>query len=229
MACNKYSLAFKRSNSTILSGTASVLHEGDTVSLNVVKYGNFYVDKELNTTYTTTIKNARYKFSISLSFPAYFTLTLSYKDSKLNMNHYLIEPGDSLWFERIGSDSIHFSGKGANKLRVQYESRKIQLEWLKKISGWDPQQIKQTFAILDSSSTQEIKYLNDNKKILGDTLFTILFADVLGESGLKIDNFLPYNSPTAVEIWSRALIDYKDAVCEKYNVFNPYNNILKYS
>jgi thiol-disulfide isomerase/thioredoxin len=114
-------------------------------------------------------------------------------------------------------------------MRVQYELRKINDEWFKKITSWEPPQIRETFKILDSCSVKEIKYLNANKKILGDRLYTILFADILGESGLKIDNFLPYNSPSFVEAWLNVLSDYKDEVWEKYNVFKPDNNFLKYS
>jgi thiol-disulfide isomerase/thioredoxin len=228
MACDTYSRGLNNSDSTILIGNAPFLNEGDTVTLIVNKYGNF-IDKELLATYTTTIKNGTYKFSVKLFVPAYFSLQLSKKNIKLNILHYLIEPGDSILIARIDNDSIQLSGKGSDRLRVQIENKKIRLESFKKIGGWDTLKIKRTFAIRDSSAIKEIEHLRANKKILGDTLYTILLADIVGESGLKIDYFLNYNSPPIVEIWRRTLRDYKDNVWKKYNLFSPNNNWLKYS
>jgi thiol-disulfide isomerase/thioredoxin len=214
---------------TIIKGTAGFLRDGDTVILEVVKYGYFHGIKGFNESFSSVVKNSSYTFSVSIYIPSYINLILSAKNQNHNLYSYLIEPGAIISAKAVGIDSFQFSGKDGRKIQIQYEKRKIQLRGLHDVSNWSPLHIIQTFATLDFFSLKQIEYLMAKKKELGRRLYTLLLADVLGESGLKIDNFLPYNSPTDVDIWRAALINYKDKVWSNYNSFANDEEQLQYS
>ena len=215
---------------TTIEGISDLFKEGDTVTMHISKYGNFYADENLHKTYTTTVNNSRYKFSFSISIPVYFTIQKLHGNSKINFVLYLIKPGDSVLLKNINSDSIQFFGKGAHRLKLQYCNRKIDSKWSLKITGWDTTQIFQTFEILDSCSDERINHLTLNKKILGEELYTILIADIVGESGLKFEyRVISYNADPRVAIWRRILLNYKDPFWKKYNRFDAQNQFLKYS
>jgi hypothetical protein len=127
----------------------------------------------------------------------------------------LIEPGSTISVNAVKADSFDFSGKDSRKLQIQYEKRKLRMVCVISVPDWSPTNINRAFATLDSFSIIELTYLKSNKNTLGNTLYTILCTDVLGESGLKIDNFLPYKSPAIVQVWRSALKEYKDPVWEK--------------
>jgi hypothetical protein len=45
--------------STVITGTADFLQEGDTVKLQIVKYGDFHSVKEFNESFTSIVKNSK--------------------------------------------------------------------------------------------------------------------------------------------------------------------------
>ena len=214
---------------TVLNGRCSFLHDGDTVKLQVIKYGNFYAVGEFNESYISIIKNSKYSFTISHSIPIYFNLELSQRKRMMNLYSYLIVPGSSVSIDYLKTDSFEFSGKDAKKLAIQFEKRKIRMAGLRGVKDRSPRNILSAFATLDSFFIKELAYLRLNKDRLGDTLYTILYADVMGESGLKIDNFLPYKFPEVVEVWREALKLYKDPVWEGNDINKLKSNLLQYS
>ena len=229
LLCTLDSLAFQKTDSTIILGRLGFPREGDSVTLRVAKFYGFNGHKDLYKTYITSIRNTQFRFSIALDAPAYFTVVISNLDRKVNIDHYLIEPADSIMFDVISADSINFSGKKADRMYVQFENRKIYMECFGQTSGRSPDNIKQTFETFDAYAIRQLDFIKRNKKILGDTLYTIMMADVLGESGLKIDHFFPYNSPAKAEVWLKVLRDYRNEVWERSKRFNLNDDLLRYS
>ena len=228
LPCLAYTQPLKKC-ATVITGTADYLREGDTVKLEIIKYGDFSAVKEFNETFTSIVKNSRCQFSISFCMPVYINLLFSQQDRKLNIYSYLIEPGSEISVHSLKADSFEFSGKDSRKFQIQYEKRKIWMAGSNRVKNRRPTNIIRAFATLDSFSFFELAYLKSKDKALGNTLYTILFFDVLGRSALKIDNLLPYKSPEIVEVWRNTLKEYKDPIWGKYNSNDVNSSLLQYS
>ncbi|SEO09290.1 Thiol-disulfide isomerase or thioredoxin [Mucilaginibacter gossypiicola] len=213
----------KQADSAVITGWIKELKDGDTILMNLYKFGEFQGCDLSKSTITSQVKRGRFSFQIPLSKDPQYIDLLAPSPAEFRISSYLIEPGDRILVSNAGGRT-RYCGHGSEKWRLKEETDRL-------IRNYVPGRIlngHQTGKFIGSFNRYIEKVCNKiagERSQIGVIAADIMIADLIG---------------VAMHMRSMELFDYFKGVStnrtdlQNYdhlsiNRFNPDAKILKYA
>lgn len=173
-----------------ISGFAAFLPDSEIVCLKVERYGNSEAAGS-STNYQAKVENHSFHFSVACyNEPVYYSISFSsdtlnnypgLSENQKSVRMYLLEKNDKIWIH-YSPFGISFSGKGAEKMSVYYELKRLS-DSLSVIAPTnyflEPVRFKSAIAFQNVLADRKLKYLLSKRNGISDKAFHILSIDLI--------------------------------------------------
>ncbi|AYL94214.1 TlpA family protein disulfide reductase [Mucilaginibacter celer] len=176
----------KQKNEVTVSGYAERLNDGDTIVLNLYKFGEFAQHPLSKTTFTTVASHRRFHISFPVSARARYVDLILPAGTGCYFAGYLVTAGDQVNIS-MKQQQVFFTGQGSACWKVKFKSDSLQKVFFREQKGIPTLESKTR--LINALTQARLATLKADSIRLPPVIYHILKADILGEEMLLAYNY----------------------------------------